>query len=378
MPVPAIIANHINVSRLRVHLRHFDWVLLCVTSALIIVGMLFVYSAGSRRFALKQGMHLLLGAVAFAIVLWRHYSTFVRWSYAFYGSVVALLAGVLVFGRAISGSKRWLEIGSYRFQPSEFMKLAFILALSKCIVDYRDGHKRWSGLWRPIGLALLPMALIIKEPDLGMTCIFVPILLAVLYAAGTPKRHLAIMIGVMLAGALCAWPMLKPYQRNRLMAFIKPKADPSGSGYHIIQSLIAVGSGGFTGSGWRQGMQNLLGRLPERHTDFIFPVIAEEWGFIGASFTLLLYYMLLHTGFSIAMRTRDPAGRYVVVGIVALFATQILVNIGMTIGLAPVTGITLPFASYGGSSLLCSLIAMAIVANVAMRRERVLTVEGFR
>ena len=171
--------------------------------------------------------------------------------------------------------------------------------------------------------------------------------------------------------------MLRGYQKARLMAFIRPQADPSGGGYQIIQSLIAVGSGGLTGTGWRQGMQNLLGRLPERHTDFIVPVIAEEWGFIGASFILLLYFSLVRIGFGVAERTRDPYGRYVVVGIVALFAVQIIVNIAMTIGLAPITGITLPFASYGGSSLLSSLIAMALVANVAMRRERVLTMEGF-
>ena len=172
--------------------------------------------------------------------------------------------------------------------------------------------------------------------------------------------------------------MLKDYQKNRLKAFINPQADPAHTGYQIIQSLIAIGSGGITGAGWRQGMQNMLGRVPYRHTDFIFPVIAEEWGLLGASFTLLLYYLLVACGYAVAARTREPYGRLVVVGVVTLFAVQIVVNIGMTMGLAPVTGLALPFASYGGSSLLSSLIGLGLVANVGMRRERVLAAEMFR
>ncbi len=363
---------------LRERLRYFDWLLISVVGALICVGLLFVYSTGSRHFAARQAMWLAVGLAAFAGALSVHYMTIVKWSYAFYAGLLLMLLAVLEFGPVINGSRRWLLLGPLRVQPSEFMKLAFILALSKWLVERRDPRWRWRSLGRPLALALLPMACILKQPDLGMTCVFVPILFAMLYAAGAPKRQLAALAAAGVLAAACAWPFLHAYQKNRLIAFIWPNKDPNGAGYQVMQSLIAVGSGGLTGSGWRQGMQNLLGRLPERHTDFIFPVIAEEWGFVGAGFTLLLYYALLRIGFSIAERTREPYGRYLVVGVAALFTTQILVNIGMTLGLAPVTGITLPFASYGGSSLLSSLLATGLVANVAMRRERVLTAEGYK
>ena len=195
-----------NLRRIREDLRHFDWLLICVLCALILVGMLFVYSTGQRRFASLQARWLCIGVVAFAVVLWCHYVTLVKWSYAAYAFIVLLLGLVLKFGPLINWSRRWLVLGPFRVQPSEFMKLAFILALSKCLVERRDAHKRWSGLWRPIALTLVPMALIIRQPDLGMTCVFVPVLLGMLFAAGTPKRHLAAMVGVMMVAAVCAWP----------------------------------------------------------------------------------------------------------------------------------------------------------------------------
>lgn len=362
---------------LRSHLRHFDWLLLTVMCALIGLGLIFVYSAGAQGFAAKQAVWLVIGAIAFSATLYPHYTTLVKWSYLFYGIVVVLLICVLLFGRTISGSKRWLDLGVFRLQPSEFMKLAFILALSKNIVERRDAHKSWLGLWQPFALAAIPMALIVRQPDLGMTLIFLPVLLAVLFAAGTPKKQLITIVVVLLVVAAAAWPFLKTYQKNRLKSFIDPKADPAHTGYQIIQSLIAVGSGGLTGAGWRQGMQNMLKRLPERHTDFIFPVVAEEWGLIGASALLLLYYLLLTGGYSVAARTREPYGRLVVVGVIGLFTVQVVVNIAMTMGLAPVTGLALPFLSYGGSSLLSSLIGLALVASVSMRRERELSADRF-
>ena len=363
---------------IQAHLRYFDWLLACITCALICVGLLFVYSAGAQRFATRQAIWLVVGAIGFLAALYPRYTTLVKWGYLFYGVVAVLLLCVLAFGPTINGAKRWLVLGPFRLQPSEFMKLAFILAISKNIVERRDAHKRWLGLWQPLALAALPMACIVRQPDLGMALIFLPVLIVVLFVAGTRKSQLATIVLLLVVAGVCAWPLLRDYQKNRLKAFINPQADPAHTGYQIIQSLIAVGSGGITGAGWRQGMQNMLGRVPYRHTDFIFPVIAEEWGLVGASFTLLLYYLLVACGYSVAARTREPYGRLVVVGVITLFAVQIVVNIGMTMGLAPVTGLALPFASYGGSSLLSSLIGLGLVANVGMRRERVLAAESFQ
>lgn len=366
------------MARIRDRLRHFDWVLLCVVCLLLCVGLLFVYSAGTQRAAARQVLWLAVGSLGFLAALYAKCSAYAKHGYLFYGIALVLLVGVLLFGPRINGAKRWLVFGHFRMQPSEFMKLAFILALSKSLVERRGAHQRWLGLWQPLVLTLAPMALIVRQPDLGMTLLFLPILLVMLFVAGTPKRQLIALVVLMAVAGSCAWPFLKDYQKARLEAFINPRADPQRTGYQIIQSLIAVGSGGITGAGWRKGMQNMLGLVPYRHTDFIFPVIAEEWGLVGASFTLLLYYLLVSCGYGVAARTREPYGRLVVVGVITLFAVQIFINIAMTIGLAPVTGLALPFASYGGSSLLSSLIAMGLVANVGMRRERVLSGESYQ
>ena len=275
---------------------------------------------------------------------------------------------LLGLGGAVKGSQRWFSVGSFAIQPSEFMKITLVLALARFLRYKKYGI----GLF-DIGISILltcvPMLLIMKQPDLGTALVMVPILISILYAAGIRLYQLLMLVGTGLAISPLLWMfVLKSYQKMRIIGFLWPdKATDWGAGYHRLQSLIAIGSGGLFGAGWGNGTQNQMKFLPERHTDFIFAVIAEEWGFLRACFVIFLYIVFITCGIGIARSTREPYGRLVVIGLVTMFATQIMVNIGMTLGIAPIVGITLPFISYGGSSMVTSFVALSIIFNIKMR-----------
>jgi rod shape determining protein RodA len=248
------------------------------------------------------------------------------------------------------------------------MKITLVLTLAR-FLRYKKYGLGIFDIGISLLLTLIPMALIIKQPDLGTAMIMIPILLSILYTAGIRFSHLLLFIGAGLAISPLLWMfLLKSYQKMRIIGFLWPeKTSDWGAGYHRLQSLIAIGSGGLLGTGWGNGTQNQMKFLPERHTDFIFAVIAEEWGFLRACFVLLLYIVFLTCGIGIARSTREPCGRLIVIGLVTMFATQIVLNICMTLGIAPIVGITLPFISYGGSSMLTSFIALSIIFNIKMR-----------
>jgi rod shape determining protein RodA len=379
---------------------------------LMVLGTLFVYSATmvnesavSAPFYnhtwFRQIIWYALGIGAAAGLCFMDYHTIARWSFVLYGITILLLVAVLIpgIGKTHSwGARRWLDLGPFQGQPSEFAKLAFILAqahfLSRPVGELHD----LATLWKSLGLMLLPFVLILKEPDLGSALVLLPTGLAILFVAGIPRRYLARLLGgVGLLGALFVADVLfmpprfqiklEDYQRRRLLVYFGTQDSPpagaskadrerlrkqqSDDSHNVRQALISVGSGGLTGKGWRQGTQNALGYLPRSvaHNDFIFSVIAEESGFVGSVIVLTLYGVVLFTGIRIAGQARDRLGKLMAVGVITLLFSHVFINIGMNIRIMPVTGVPLPLLSYGGSSVLGSLIAMGILQNVHIYRK---------
>jgi rod shape determining protein RodA len=288
------------------------------------------------------------------------------WMYAV--SVVSLVA-VLIFGKKYLGARRWIDFKLFHFQPSEWVKLILILAMAKYFADYQERELPFRELVRAGMIAGVPMLLVLKQPDLGTSLTYVPIAIMALFLGGMRLKHA--MIILVIAGVLmpAVWRFgLKPYQKERLTTFIEPEADSKGAGYQVIQSLVAVGSGGIWGKGAAQGSQTQGQFLPVPHTDFIFAAWCEEHGFLGAVFILLLYFMVLMRLIQNAQTAPDRAGAFVVMGVVAVLTFHLLINIGMVVGFMPVTGIPLPLMSYGGSSVLFTFLAIGIVMNVRMRR----------
>ena len=305
------------------------------------------------------------------------YRKFFDAAYIGYGLNIFLLLVVLLAGRHVLGAKRWMEIGMLSFQPSEMMKLTLILALGRYFNNRRtflsfNLRSRLSSLWGdllfPFLLAGLPMILIFKQPDLGTSFLIFGIFLAMLFASGLEYKYITGFLLVILSVVPVGWHLLKGYQKMRILVFLNPNIDPLGAGYTIIQSKIAVGSGGLWGKGWLSGTQNQLNFLPERHTDFIFSVIGEEWGLMGTVFTLGCFFVLIHCGLKIARQQKDRFGMLVAVGIVTVLTLQVIVNVGMVLGLCPVVGITLPLISYGRSSFMVFVVMMGFLLNLSKRR----------
>ena len=376
---------------------------------LMVLGAAFVYSATMVNESASSGpwysqswfrqiVWYALGTGAAAALCCADYHTLTRWSMVVYWFSVLLLAAVLFFGTVRFGARRWFDLGFFSLQPSEFAKLAFILAqahfLSRPIEELRVVRT----FWKAIGMMMLPFVLILKEPDLGSALVLLPTGLAMLFVAGTPRRYLVWLFGsvgilgtIFVLNVLFAPPnwqvKLEDYQRRRLLVYFgreytplsgAPKAERErlrkmqfDDSHNVRQALISVGSGGLTGKGWRQGTQNALGYLPRpvAHNDFIFSVIAEERGFVGSVIVLTLYGVVLFTGIKIAGQARDRLGKLMAVGVVTLLFSHVFINIGMNIRIMPVTGVPLPLLSYGGSSVLGSLIAMGLLQNVYIYRK---------
>ncbi len=356
--------------------RDFDWLLLVFVLAICVLGVMEIYSATIHtKF---EGVHIkqiywILGgmAVMFAlsIVNYQALLEYVPWMYL--ASIGSLLA-VAVFGKKYLGAKRWIQLpGGSHFQPSEWVKLILILAMAKYFSEPRQYEQegKLSDIMKAGALVGVPMLLVLKQPDLGTALTYLPIAIMGLFLGGLKLKHAVAMVllGAMLVVPVWKWG-LKPYQKDRLTTFIEPEADPQKKGYQVIQSLIAVGQGGITGKGFAQGSQTQGAFLPVPHTDFIFAAWSEERGFVGAITVLLLYFMVLMRLVHNAQTAPDRAGTFVVMGVVAVLTFHILINVGMVVGFMPVTGIPLPLLSYGGSSVLFTVLALGIVMNIRMRR----------
>ena len=354
-----------------VSFRDFDWVLLVMVLLICALGVIEIYSATlGTKFAgvhLKQVYWILGGIALMFIVSVLNYQALLERVPLLYVVSIASLLAVMVFGRTYLGAKRWVQIGSFHFQPSEWVKLVLILAMAKYFADQKS-ETTAQDLIKAGALVFVPMAMVLKQPDLGTALTYLPIAIMGLFLGGMKARHalVILLVGVLLAPV--AWHVLKPYQKDRLTSFADPEADSQGRGYQVLQSLVAVGSGGIFGKGTAHGSQTQGQFLPVPHTDFIFAAFAEEHGFIGAMGVLLLYFIVLMRLIQNAQTAPDRAGTFVVMGVVAVLAFHLLVNVGMVVGFMPATGIPLPLMSYGGSSVLFMFLALGIVMNIRMRR----------
>jgi len=377
----------------REELRRFNWPVFVAALMLVAVGLVFIWSASFRseaegagryyNYPLKQLLWAGVGLGAFAATLLVDYRRLRTHAYTFYFVLLALLVLVLITGR-VRGVTGWFRLGPVKMQPSEFMKIAYVLVLARCLM-YSDRHRRIRGLVVPFLVALVPMALILKQPDLGTALVFLPVLFVVLAVAGARRRHLVAIAALGLASLPVFWQtgLINDYQKARVLGFIhrnnpeRVRALSQSLGvrfdtYQQAQSVLTIGSGRIIGKGLGRGTQTRYEFLPEDHTDFIFSVIGEESGLAGTTLVIILYLTIGLAGLGVARRAREPFGRLVVIGMVALIEAQALINLAVAEGFMPVTGLTLPFVSYGGSSLLVSFIAVGLIINVGMRPEAVI------
>ncbi len=355
--------------------KDFDKALLIAMLLIIAVGIITIQSATQARglpfnesYVLRQLNSLAVGAILLLVIINMTYQKFIDMSYVLYLINIILLLFVLVMGHARLGAQRWFSIGGFAFQPSEFIKLSLILTLASYAGSKKDTMYRLGSLIIPVLLLAVPFILVLLQPDLGTALLLCPIFFAMLIVSGVRMKYVGIMASLGLAALPFFWHFLREYQRQRLLVFINPNIDPLGAGYTIIQSKIAVGSGGLFGKGWLSGTQNQLNFLPERHTDFIFSVIGEEWGFLGGILLLLLFVFIIKKAFNIALYTNDMHGKLIAIGVGIMLSFQVIINVSMTIGVMPVVGVPLPFVSYGGSSLITNIMAVGLLLNVSMRR----------
>jgi len=352
---------------------HIDWALLAAVLALCGIGVAMIFSTSgaspsTSRLYVTQLYAIVLGLGAMIVTLSIDYRAFTDKSHLIYAGLLATLLYVVFMGDVQMGARRWIPIGSFNLQPSEFAKVGVALVLAKFFGENR-GSPSWIDLAIGGALTCLPLALIAKEPDLGTAVTLVPVFLAVAYLAGMQMRILGFLFAALLVASPIAWKFaLKDYQKTRISTFLDPSQDAKGAGYQQIQARITVGSGGVKGKGFRQGTQGQLRFLPVAHNDFIFSVLAEEQGFAGVIVALGLYLFVILRALESARLAKDRLGSYLVLGVLASFTFQVIYNITMSAGLAPVKGLTLPLMSYGGSSMIATLAGFGLVLNVRMRR----------
>ncbi|MDM8516924.1 rod shape-determining protein RodA [Desulfobacterales bacterium HSG16] len=357
--------------------QYFNWGLLGLFCLLAVTGSLTLYSAltagsANPQIALfyKQMIWYTAGLFIMALAFVLDYKFLERWAYACYFFCVSLLVFVMFFGRVGGGSKRWLVFGPVSIQPSEFMKIAVIIVLAKYFakVVTMEGMS-FKELFLPMILVMIPCVLVLKQPDLGTAIMIFLIAASMTLFIKIEKRTLACLVAASGVSLPLLWFfVLKQYQKQRILTFLDPDRDPLNTGYHIIQSKIAIGSGMIFGKGVFKGTQNALSFLPEQHTDFIFSVFAEEWGFIGSALLVTVFAMLILWGLNIAYECRDTFGIILAVGVTGMIFWQVIINMGMVMGLMPVVGVPLPFISYGGSSVISMMVCMGILMNISMRR----------
>lgn len=369
--------------------RNLDWPLILAALALTVIGLVVVYSAsytqlvtaGASPFHYVKSQMVAFGiGLAVAIVIVSiDYRAWKRWSRLIYIATMAVLTAVLVLGKTVFGSQRWFRLGPLSLQPSELAKIALILALAQ-VFENEENAQSLKGFFGAVMLVLLPMILILQQPDLGTAAIFVGLFFTMWYVGNGKTKHIVIAgttlsVGILsvIVASLRGWlSIIKPYQLTRILVFLDPYSDRNGAGWNIIQSMIAIGSGGFLGKGVLNGTQSSLHFLPANHTDFVFSVIAEEFGFLGSMVVLALFVIVIWRGLRIAAIAKDTYGTLLAAGATSIFFFHLIINVGMTLGFMPITGLPLPFITAGGSIMLTSLIAVAIILNVGLRRSKIM------
>ncbi|MEE8224760.1 MAG: rod shape-determining protein RodA [candidate division NC10 bacterium] len=356
-------------------LTNFDWRMAGITLILIAVGILTIWSgnlgaSSSYRQALyiRQAIWGALGLCGLVAAAFVNYRLLARFAYPIFGLLLGLLLVVEVTGAAGFGAQRWIRVGFLTVQPSEFMKLALIIFLARYFEDRKEHLGKPRLMATPAMVALVPIFFVLRQPDLGTAALLGLLTLSLLFLVGLRLKHLLLLVFAGAALTPLLWSMLKGYQQQRIWAFLFPSLDPLGAGYHVMQSKIAVGSGELLGKGLKAASQSQLNFLPASHTDFIFAVLAEQWGFVGCLVILLLCYFLITRGLEIASEAKDVFGALMAFGIMAMVMLQLLVNAGMVLGIMPVVGVPFPLLSYGGSSLLVVCLGVGLVINVRIRR----------
>lgn len=362
-------------------LKNYDFVLLATIVAIALFGLLLVGSSTvlgqvtvrglfSSSFFLRQLLWIVSGLGGMFVISLIDYNEWKRFALPIYLFNLALLVLVLFKGASAGGAQRWLPMGFFNLQPSELAKVFIIITLSTVLAKEGRSLDRWQDLLLPFAHVALPMVIIFKQPDLGTSLVFAAITVSILFVAGMRWLHLGVLsLGGLFFSVIAYLFLLEDYQKSRLLIFRDPWQDPTGKGWQIIQSKVAVGSGQLWGRGLFQGTQNQLDFLPVKHTDFIFSVLGEELGFVGAAIFLLVYLFMIWQILKVAMVAKDNFGRFICVGVAAVFSFQLLVNVGMTISIMPVTGIPLPLVSYGGSSFMATMLALGLVLSVAAHKD---------
>jgi rod shape determining protein RodA len=353
-----------------------DWWLIALTLALVACGIITLWGAISegagpgplRGYAARQcvwagvGLVVMFGLIAFDYRQLRHVS------WALYGVFVLALVGLLLKGEAIKGARSWYDLGFFRLQPIEPGKIILVLVIAKYLAARARTFRGLHHTFKPLGIMALPLVLVLVQPDFGGTMVFMPVIAAMFWVAGLRKWVFVLGLCLGLGAIALGYPHLKPYQQERIKTFLNPEADRKGKGWNIVQAQITLGSGGVVGKGWGMGTQTALNFLPEAHTDFIFPTAGEQFGLVGCGVIVLLLTMLLGRLFQLASRVHDLYGTLIIVGLATTLGTHVVFNIGMCVGVLPVTGLPLPFFSYGGSFMLTCLTMIGLTLSIAARR----------
>ncbi len=354
-------------------LDEINWFIVIVMSLIAGLGFAMMISAGGGGLSPFAAPQMARFAVAFALMLMlalMPMHLLLDYAYFIYFACVMVLLGVDIIGHTGMGAKRWLNLGGLNIQPSEFMKLAVILVLARYFHRIQpEDIRRFPFLIPPVLLILVPAALILREPNLGTTTILVSVGGIMCFLAGVQWRYFIGLVAAGVSAAPVAWHFMHDYQKRRVLTFLDPQADPLGAGYNILQSMIAIGSGGLIGKGYLHGSQNQLNFLPEKHTDFIFTMLAEEFGFLGSMLLLGLYVLLLMAGLTVAMKSRSTFGAMLAAGVTALIFMHILINCAMVMGMLPVVGVPLPLMSYGGSIMVSTVLAVGLLLNAYVNRD---------
>jgi len=364
----------ITKATLKARLRDFDWVMFLLTILLVSYGILVIYSTTTTgvisEITKNQIIFAGAGLVLFIIFTFVNYRSFKGMAFYFYLLTLILLTIVLVIGRSAHGAVRWLNIGFFQLQPSEFAKILIIIVLAK-FFSSRSKETGMKTLLLSAAYLAIPVLLVVAQPDLGTALVFVAIWLGMVLVSNIKKIYILILGGVSLSFMPIIWFFLRDYQKERIATFLNPGADPLGTGYNILQSIIATGSGRLFGRGLGYGYQSQLKFLPIQHSDFIFAVLAEELGFIGALVLLALFFVLIIRILRIAFRSSDNFGMFLGIGVFTMIIFQTLVNIGMNMGIMPVAGVPLPLISAGGSSLIAVFVALGILESIALRCRKI-------
>jgi rod shape determining protein RodA len=369
--------RHFQFSRsemtLREKLWHVSWSFVALITIVCSIGFMTLYSAANGKmnpWASHQMLHFAAGMTVMLTVAVVDIRSWMRWSYVLYAIALVLLIAVQIKGSVLKGGQRWIDLGFIQLQPSEIMKITLVLALARYFhgASYQEVGRPWF-LLPPVFMVLVPVWLVFKQPDLGTAMMLAFASAGLLFLAGVRIWKFAIVFAVVGAAAPVAWKFMRDYQKNRILTFLNPESDPLGTGYHILQSKIALGSGGVFGKGFLQGTQSHLDFLPEKQTDFIFTMLAEEWGLVGGIVLLGLYTLILVYGYALSMKSRNHFGRLVGLGLTTTFFFYVFINIAMVMGLVPVVGVPLPLISYGGTAMLTLLFGFGLIMSVYIHRD---------